>query len=161
MMLGHMDLVSVSNDPKSGPQYMLAQELMDALPVHSFQKTKDGWRERLVDLASTDEGLVDEENSDVSPAKVDNADFEYDENGNPLKKPRFRFVLSRGPTHAVRTLLKTDKRGNIEGERSEHDDAEPGDILEVCPEAMSLAQDMTKRVNKVSVNACICVGNQF
>jgi len=31
--------------------FVVAQEIIDALPVHSFQKTEHGWRERLVDVA--------------------------------------------------------------------------------------------------------------
>ncbi|KAL0078765.1 S-adenosyl-L-methionine-dependent methyltransferase [Phycomyces blakesleeanus] len=34
---------------------IMAHEFFDALPVHSFEKTSDGWREMLVDLDDTDE----------------------------------------------------------------------------------------------------------
>ena len=40
-------------------QFVICQELLDALPVHSFQKTEEGWRERLVDVDSLDESPYD------------------------------------------------------------------------------------------------------
>ena len=67
------------------------------------------------------------------------------------KKPRLRFVLSPGTTEAVRKLMNTDKQGNVLGENASKDDSSVGDILEVCPEGMSLAQDMASRINKVRV----------
>lgn len=140
----HMDLSSVPNEPSSGPQYLVAQELFDALPVHSFQKTNNGWRERLIDLASNEEEECEE--SDVNHEAVRNT---------AEKKPRLRFVLSPGTTRATRTLLNTDKSGKVKGENNEKDDASDGDIVEVCPEGMSLVQDMTKRINKCGGGALI------
>ncbi|CAN0233756.1 unnamed protein product, partial [Hapterophycus canaliculatus] len=32
------------------PTIFIAQEFLDALPVHQFQYTEEGWRERLVDI---------------------------------------------------------------------------------------------------------------
>ena len=141
----HVSLASVPNDPLDGPQYVLAQELFDALPVHSFQKTKSGWRERLIDLASTE---IDDDEASMEE-KVEIPSLGLDENGKPIKKPRFRFVLSPGTTKAVRVLLNTDDSGQIKGDNAMQDDAAPGDILEVCPEGMSLVQDIAKRINKV------------
>ncbi len=36
--------------PKGLPTLFIAQEFLDALPVHQFQYTEKGWRERLVDI---------------------------------------------------------------------------------------------------------------
>lgn len=36
--------------PKGQPTLFIAQEFLDALPVHQFQYTENGWRERLVDI---------------------------------------------------------------------------------------------------------------
>lgn len=36
--------------PKGQPTLFIAQEFLDALPVHQFQYTENGWRERLVDV---------------------------------------------------------------------------------------------------------------
>ena len=35
-----------------GPMLLITNELYDALPIHQFLRTADGWRERLVDVAS-------------------------------------------------------------------------------------------------------------
>ena len=46
-----------SNGDDSAPitTFVVGQEIIDALPVHSFQKTEQGWRERLVDVAIREE----------------------------------------------------------------------------------------------------------
>lgn len=36
--------------PKGDPTLIIGQEFLDALPVHQFQYTAEGWRERLVDI---------------------------------------------------------------------------------------------------------------
>ena len=64
--------------PVGGPLLIVAQELLDALPVHQFEFTKDGWRERLVD--------VDED---------------------PETPHHFKLVLAEGPTPAVVHLEAT------------------------------------------------------
>lgn len=43
-------------DVPGGPSAIIAQEFFDALPVHQFEYTKDGWRERLVDIDFSSEG---------------------------------------------------------------------------------------------------------
>ncbi|XP_064603327.1 protein arginine methyltransferase NDUFAF7, mitochondrial-like isoform X2 [Liolophura sinensis] len=66
----------------------IAHEFFDALPVHKFQKSENGWCEVCVDIDH-------------------NAESE---------KP-FRFIISRGPTIASSTILEvdpTDKRDHIE-----------------------------------------------
>jgi len=42
-------------DVPKGPSIIVAQELFDCLPVHQFEYTNQGWRERLVDI-DTSEG---------------------------------------------------------------------------------------------------------
>jgi NADH dehydrogenase [ubiquinone] 1 alpha subcomplex assembly factor 7 len=45
--LWHDDLTTVPE----GPAIIIANEFLDALPIHQFQMTEQGWRERGVDLA--------------------------------------------------------------------------------------------------------------
>lgn len=47
----HLDLESV---PRGVPTIILAHEFFDALPVHQFQMTEHGWREKLIDVADDD-----------------------------------------------------------------------------------------------------------
>ncbi|CAL8464273.1 g3808 [Coccomyxa elongata] len=48
----HRSLETVSSD---SPAIYIAHEFFDALPVHHFQKTDRGWRERLVDVSEDEE----------------------------------------------------------------------------------------------------------
>jgi NADH dehydrogenase [ubiquinone] 1 alpha subcomplex assembly factor 7 len=41
----------------AGPMLLLANELFDALPIHQFVRTEDGWRERVVALADDGDSL--------------------------------------------------------------------------------------------------------
>ncbi len=61
-----------------GPLLLIANEFLDALPVHQFQMTADGWRERLVGLE--------------------------DGNGEGGTEDGFRFVLDDSPPTGVRVL---------------------------------------------------------
>ena len=147
------------------PTFIVCQEIIDALPVHVFQKTEDGWRERMVDVVSTD----DDKNYDAKEDAGDGKDGSGDTSGfkdvemaelssgdmKKKKRPRLRFVLAPEVTPAVRTLLNVDDRGKMRGEDSHLDDSKPGDVLEVCPEGMMLAQDVAKFVNECTGAALI------
>ena len=41
-------------DVPSGPMILIANEFFDALPIHQFEKTKQGWNERLIDIDQED-----------------------------------------------------------------------------------------------------------
>ena len=49
------DTGSNGDDSEPITTFVVGQEIIDALPVHSFQKTEQGWRERLVDVAVREE----------------------------------------------------------------------------------------------------------
>ncbi|CAO3645792.1 unnamed protein product [Cunninghamella blakesleeana] len=71
--------------------FIMAHEFFDALPVHSFEKTSEGWREMLVDIDDTNES-------------------EYN----------FRLVRAPNETIASKFHLKGDKYSNFkEGDRIE------------------------------------------
>jgi len=82
----------------AGPMILIGNEFLDALPIHQFQMTENGWRERAVGLA-----------------------------GDGLEWT----MLPPGPELS---LL-----------RPEHRNAKPGDIAEICPAALSLAEALAGR----------------
>jgi len=150
------------------PTFIIGQEILDALPVHVFQKTDDGWKERLVDVAIR-EDLLDDDNGENT--NTSNAALVPMKNGSiantspaptfPIppsttqpasndKKPRFRYTLSPETTPALRALLHVDNEGRptaaTDGGTVTLDSAPVGTVLEVCPEAMLLAQDITSRI---------------
>ena len=55
------------NKIKSFPTIIIANEFFDALPIHVFQMTTDGWREQLIDVveATTEEEDDVTRNSDA------------------------------------------------------------------------------------------------
>ncbi|CAM9747632.1 unnamed protein product, partial [Ectocarpus fasciculatus] len=101
--------------PKGQPTLFVAQEFLDALPVHQFQYTANGWRERLVDVnvpgaggASVDgpEGGKGSQEGDGSAAEGGG-----EESGKQdAKEADFRFVLSAQETTAVQTFLTKPKK---------------------------------------------------
>lgn len=172
----HDELTTVPISPEK-PQFIVAQELIDALPVHSFQKTeiestnvngditKDQvWRERLVDV---DARPMDNDDGTIpTPATSDTS------TKTNTKKPRLRFVLAPSVTPALRTLLNTDDAGKPKPNTTHTpttvpttpntdstppvDDSSPGDILEICPDGMSLCQDMARRI-QISGGAALLI----
>jgi len=149
----HEDIRQV---PVGSPLIIFAQELLDALPVHQFEYTAEGWRERLVDVE-----------------------------GDPLAPHHFKFTLAKGPTPPVvhleslmpeklQALLDAaaaapparsqgganeykdekqegqgEKKKEEEGEEEIKDDPEKcklGTSLEVCPLALQIVQQVAERV---------------
>jgi NADH dehydrogenase [ubiquinone] 1 alpha subcomplex assembly factor 7 len=76
---------------KDLPVMMVLQEFIDALPVHVFQMTEEGWRERLIDVASV---------GDKKP-----------ESGELM--PRLRQVLAPNVTPAVELFLDSESYHNL------------------------------------------------
>ncbi|CAB9528519.1 arginine methyltransferase NDUFAF7, mitochondrial [Seminavis robusta] len=118
-------------DMANMPLMVVCQELFDALPVHAFEMTKDGWRERMVDVAIQDELLEEQEqeegqhnNSVVVPKEPHTT--------SQQKRPRLRIVLAPEVTPALQTLLHVD-------DRQQYD---MGQVVEVCPEGILLVQDI-------------------
>jgi NADH dehydrogenase [ubiquinone] 1 alpha subcomplex assembly factor 7 len=105
---------------KDLPVFLVAQEFLDALPVHAFEQTSEGWRERLVDV-------VDREHN--PPAQQ----------GQPLV-PRLRQVVAPDTTPAVDLLLKDYLSSGNNSDK----DIPVGTVVEICPEAMFLVQDIAR-----------------
>lgn len=99
---------------KDMPVFMVLQEFIDALPVHVFQKSQEGWRERLVDVVSRED----------NPPNPDDT---------PLV-PRLRQVLAPDVTPALELLLPA--------ESPQYQNSPVGTVVEICPEAIFLIKDM-------------------
>lgn len=109
---------------KNIPVFVIAQEFLDALPVHSFQKTKDGWRERLIDVASVE----DDDEATKAPPSLNKKDQK------DSLRPRLRQVLAPDVTPAYRLFLEPNQ--------DQYNRAAEGSVVEVCPEAIMLVQDI-------------------
>ena len=94
----------------------VAQEFLDALPVHQFEHTAQGWRERMVD--------------------VDDGDGPHD----------FRFVLSPAETPAVEAFLSRRGGIGQPLLDVAVLDVAVGDRLEVCPMAIAVVEDIANRI---------------
>lgn len=94
----------------------VAQEFLDALPVHQFEHTAQGWRERMVD--------------------VDDGEGPHD----------FRFVLSPTETPAVEAFLSRRRAIGQPLLDVAVLDVAVGDRLEVCPMAIAVVEDIAKRI---------------
>jgi NADH dehydrogenase [ubiquinone] 1 alpha subcomplex assembly factor 7 len=168
--------VFISNDKEKDdqpiPTFIICQEFFDALPVHVFQKTQNGWREQMVDVAMEDEDEKEQETDNKVIVQMRDGTFAKTKAPsttskststtatatqqlheitlqNDKKKPRFRHVLSPGITPALRALLHLDDDGNPRGSKEQVDtltNAPVGTILEVCPEGLALVQDIALRI---------------
>ena len=107
---------------KTVPTMVLMQEFLDALPVHQFQKTEDGWRERMIDVVSTEDEAVPTQDSSSSE--------------KPELIPRLRQVLAPNVTPAVELLLSSNQ--------NQYDHFPEGTVVEICPDALFLIQDVAK-----------------
>lgn len=140
------------NEESPVPTFIIAQEFMDALPVHVFQKHEGVWREHMVDV------VIQEDDDSQSKVQVQMRDGtiattnsnsrkqtnKFKPGKEKIKRARFRKVLSPGVTPALKSLL----RANDDGHVLELDHVPDGSIMEVCPEALSLVQDIALRIEK-------------
>jgi NADH dehydrogenase [ubiquinone] 1 alpha subcomplex assembly factor 7 len=128
--------------------FAVCQEFLDALPVHAFEKTEEGyWRERLVDVALR-EDIADEEEPSSGREVPDGS-----------KKPRFRIVLAPEATPALKMLLGTDEEGFLRVPKNGTDEetttndsdscsAPVGSVVEVSPESVLTVQDMSTMIQE-------------
>ena len=106
---------------ESPTHFIVAQELLDALPVYSFEYTPGGWRERLVDVDISGEQLC--------------------------------LVKSKGATVAVKGLLGEWENSHNEAEKQKKHKFSYGQIVEVCPEAITLSLDIAQRISETGGSA--------
>jgi NADH dehydrogenase [ubiquinone] 1 alpha subcomplex assembly factor 7 len=166
------------------PTFIICQELVDALPIHSFQKVEGGlWRERLVDVAIRDDSEASEAADRVRSAVVRRyATADVGDVSVPLTAssvslspnaipspalpgetktiPRLRFVLPPDTTPALRSLLRVNGRGSpLRDNPSANalDSLPAGSIIEACPEGLLLVQDIADRIERCCGGAALIV----
>mmetsp|Transcript_16326 Transcript_16326/g.37778 ORF Transcript_16326/g.37778 Transcript_16326/m.37778 type:complete len:737 (+) Transcript_16326:191-2401(+) len=123
-----------SKRDKSLPVMVIMQEFLDALPVHQFQKTDDGWRERMIDVVSADETNEAGEPVPATPSSTDS-----NSDGKQLI-PRLRQVLAPNVTPAVELLMSSS--------HEQYDRFPEGTVVEICPDALFLIQDVAKMLDE-------------
>jgi len=134
--------------------FAICQEFLDALPVYVFEKTNEGWRERLVDIAMREDVEMDSDDGTnrktaASTAAAAAAKSAHDASVEKLKhqkKPRLRLVTAPEVTPAAKTLLKVDPET---GRMVNEDPPAPiGTVMEVNPEGILLVQELARIVDK-------------
>lgn len=160
-----------SGDPI--PTFVICQELVDALPIHSFQKIEGNlWRERLVDVAIRDDSEASDAAKDVHlavarryanaescSASPDSATLEPTLESKK-KLPRLRFVLPPDTTPALRTLLRVNGNGAPSDDNhasSSLNSLPVGSIIEACPEGLILVQDIADRIQNCNGGAALII----
>ena len=146
------------------PTFIVGQEFLDALPVYSFEKASEGfWRERLVDVAVREDLDDDDEKqnrvgheveTDAKPVMKDISKEAAALNRNP--KPRLRIVLAPEVTPPLKTLLNTDDEGYLMS-HNDNGTTPIGSVIEVCPEAILLVQDVAKYIKQQSGSAALFI----
>jgi len=144
---GHESTVVDNHEPdiSSMPLFVVCQEFFDALPVHAFELTDEGWRERMVDMAIRDEMLEDEVEANDKKESSPTPALSNPKNGTDgMKRPRLRIVLAPEVTPALKTLLNVDEDGKVTGDdlSSSNLQAKTGQVVEVCPEGILVVQDI-------------------
>jgi NADH dehydrogenase [ubiquinone] 1 alpha subcomplex assembly factor 7 len=150
------------------PTYAVCQEFLDALPIYAFEKTaKEGWRERLVDIALREdmmESMMDDDEKVDSSSTSKTQQQEQQQQSqdstaaatrlSAMKKPRLRIVLAPEVTPAARTLLGVQEIKDGDGSvivllPGEGDPQAPaGSVIEVNPEAILLVQDLARLIDR-------------
>jgi len=149
---------SEDHDIADLPMFVVCQEFFDALPVHAFEMTEEGWRERMVDMAIRDELLEDEDEASANATAEGDAETKHkttlSNESTALrdkKRPRLRIVLAPEVTPALKTLLHVDEEGRTLGDIQ----ADIGQVVEVCPEGILLIQDVASLLEKIGGAALV------
>jgi NADH dehydrogenase [ubiquinone] 1 alpha subcomplex assembly factor 7 len=149
------------------PTFVICQEFIDALPVYVCEKTGEGWRERLVDVAVRDEMLDDNQQDEINDKAANKGPTQYtqDPQDNSASsstaaaggRPRLRLVVAPEVTPPLRILLKADEQGCLphEVDASESDASPVGSVIEVNPEGLLLVQDIARLIDKQGGGALI------
>jgi NADH dehydrogenase [ubiquinone] 1 alpha subcomplex assembly factor 7 len=130
-------LADIPSDVHSSPpEFIIAQELLDALPIHAFQTDGNGkWRERMVDVNRD----FAPDTTSVDTTSVDSTASSFSPTSTPLK-----MVLAPAVTPGLQTLLRNL---SAEGVEMSEPFTAAGTVLEVSPEACALSQDIAARID--------------
>lgn len=127
--------------PEGLPSMFLMHEFLDALPVHQFQRTEEGWCEVLLDFGGEAEG--GEAGSLSGKGEEGSGDITAGSAGGgmgPAGLPRM--ALSRGATPAARALVPMRLGCLPEGSR------QSARLLEVSPAAFGVVKDLCQRLGR-------------
>eukprot|EP00808_Paulinella_micropora_P016447 g45549.t1 len=95
--------------PNNYPFLVIGHEFLDALPIHRFIKTKQGWREYLVDMVENSAAAQKEksEAEEGSGEEKKEAKEGQDQERTPQKeKEEFRLVVARSQTPASAAFME-------------------------------------------------------
>jgi NADH dehydrogenase [ubiquinone] 1 alpha subcomplex assembly factor 7 len=139
------------------PSIFIAQEFFDALPVHQFQLTKEGWCERLVDIETSNNGqhhlrmvlsqtptiasrafFKGNKNSKINLNTIVKNSYTEDTGSHNINNSNNTFVTSPSILH------NTD---NIHGANVGEND-EDFNSIEFCPAGIGTAQTIAKRIQE-------------
>lgn len=114
--------------PIQGNRYtmLMAHEFFDALPIHVFQKSQDGFNEVMVNLK--DESTKKESVTTLKATDFIKGKHQPEEKN---KRPTFEYVLSRGPTPWSQLLASRNPR---------FQSMQPGQQVEISPDAWAAAR---------------------
>lgn len=139
--------------PTSGPMLLVAQEFLDAFPVHQFVYTKKGWREKLVDVDLTMESTM-HFRSVLSPSSTPASKVLLGEgsermglNGRMHTNDTINQVkLSQEDSSAI--IADLEIPSPVGGNRDEMIPSQllEGDEIEISPLAMGTVDEIAKRV---------------
>ncbi|AOA62923.1 Hypothetical protein PP7435_CHR2-0245 [Komagataella phaffii CBS 7435] len=118
---------------KTGTNYIIAHEFFDALPVQQYEKTKDGWREYMVDFSE----------KNVIRAKTDPLALPNRTTitSKELENPALRFNF-----HSV--LSPHETPGSYIPKNNPRYEALPvGSRIEICPEAHTYSKHIAALIN--------------
>ncbi|KAA8904865.1 S-adenosyl-L-methionine-dependent methyltransferase [Sphaerosporella brunnea] len=119
----------LSSVPKTPSPFILAHEFFDALPIHAFEATNEGWRELLVTPVAPGE---------AKPAVIGGT------------APEFALTRSKIATPHARLLPELSDRYKALKNR-------PGSIIEVSPESLTVMEDIAKRIGEQKAGASLVV----
>ncbi|TGZ84720.1 DUF185-domain-containing protein [Ascodesmis nigricans] len=125
------DLEDVPATDEKSP-YIIAHEFFDALPIHAFQATENGWREFMV--ANKDPATIITSGTGKAKAVDD----------------EFTLALSKARTPHSMVLPELSSRYR---KLSTH----PGSIIEVSPESLAIMETIAKRIGMASSGAALII----